>query len=267
MTIGNMKIGSRLAMGFGIIILIMAVTAGITSVYLNKADINAHHVKDESVPFALLAEEMAFEVVQVWQWLTDVSATHDPGGFEDAEDHAQAALAGIEQFREMFRSENDTASLRQLDELEKSFDEFYALGKKMANAYINEGLEAGNKIMEEFDVVSESMAEKMRELKDTQTAEAKAMTEGVVQSVASVKNAMYVLTGAAMVLSILIAMYITRSITAPLFRGVSAADELAGGDLTIDIQVDSTDETGKLLSAMKNTVQKLNSVDQTAASS
>jgi methyl-accepting chemotaxis protein len=260
MTIGNMKIGSRLAMGFGIIILIMAVTAGITSVYLNKADINAHHVKDESVPFALLAEEMAFEVVQVWQWLTDVSATHDPGGFEDAEDHAQAALAGIEQFREMFRSENDTASLRQLDELEKSFDEFYALGKKMANAYINEGLEAGNKIMEEFDVVSESMAEKMRELKDTQTAEAKAMTEGVVQSVASVKNAMYVLTGAAMVLSILIAMYITRSITAPLFRGVSAADELAGGDLTIDIQVDSTDETGKLLSAMKNTVQKLNSV-------
>ena len=43
----------------------------------------------------------------------------------------------------MFRSENDAAALRQMDELEKSFDEFYALGKEMAQAYIDEGLEAG----------------------------------------------------------------------------------------------------------------------------
>jgi len=48
-----------------------------------------------------------------------------------------------------------------------------------------------------------------------------------------------------------ICVLIARSITRPLQRAVSIANTVASGDLTSDIQVKTTDETGQLLSALR----------------
>lgn len=51
--------------------------------------------------------------------------------------------------------------------------------------------------------------------------------------------------------------FLSRSITKPLDRCVAIANRLATGDLTENISVDSSDETGRLLAAMKNMLEKL----------
>ena len=56
----------------------------------------------------------------------------------------------------------------------------------------------------------------------------------------------------AFTLSALIGFFITRSITHPLNLALDTAKKIAEGDLTANIQVDSTNETGQLLVAMKN---------------
>ena len=58
--------------------------------------------------------------------------------------------------------------------------------------------------------------------------------------------------GFALLASILVAWRITRSITQPLTRAVEVARTVAAGDLSSDIRVDSRDETGQLLAALKD---------------
>ena len=62
---------------------------------------------------------------------------------------------------------------------------------------------------------------------------------------------------ACVVIGFIMAMLIIRAITRPLSQAVDAADRIASGDLTVAIETTSRDETGKLLSAMKNMVQNL----------
>ena len=61
----------------------------------------------------------------------------------------------------------------------------------------------------------------------------------------------------AIAVAIAAAVWLIRSITAPLARAVEVADRVAGGDLTAHIDVDSRDETGQLLSALQRMQQSL----------
>ncbi len=65
---------------------------------------------------------------------------------------------------------------------------------------------------------------------------------------------------AALMISVLVASWITRSITKPLNEAVEAATKIAGGDLTIRIEETGKSETGLLLSAMKAMADKLKGV-------
>jgi methyl-accepting chemotaxis protein len=62
---------------------------------------------------------------------------------------------------------------------------------------------------------------------------------------------------ASIVFSALAAWVIIKSITGPLKMAVEVANCLADGDLTVEVTVTSGDETGMLMSAMKNMVERL----------
>ncbi len=66
-----------------------------------------------------------------------------------------------------------------------------------------------------------------------------------------------ILSVIAIIVGILAAYVLTKIITKPIHQAVAAANSLADGDLTIDIQSSSKDETGILLNAIKNTTIKL----------
>jgi methyl-accepting chemotaxis protein len=61
-------------------------------------------------------------------------------------------------------------------------------------------------------------------------------------------------------LALLAAFLITRAISKPLLQAVETSNRLAEGDLTVVIDVNRKDETGQLLQAMKNMVEKLQEV-------
>jgi len=65
------------------------------------------------------------------------------------------------------------------------------------------------------------------------------------------RAAMLLLGGAAIGLAVLMAWIVTRSITRPIGRAVQVAQTVAAGDLSSDIRVDTEDETGQLLRALK----------------
>ena len=74
------------------------------------------------------------------------------------------------------------------------------------------------------------------------------------------RNTMMIAGVLALLISIVMGIWITRGITRPLNRAVSAADALAAGDLTVRIESDSKDETGMLLASLDNMVGKLSRI-------
>jgi methyl-accepting chemotaxis protein len=64
----------------------------------------------------------------------------------------------------------------------------------------------------------------------------------------------------ATLVAIAVGWIITRTITAPMRRAVHVARTVAGGDLTSRIEVDSTDETGELLAALKEMNDSLQTI-------
>jgi len=257
MKLSNISTGKKLTIGFGAIIIIMIVIVIFSFLKLNKARDNAQQVARESVPFALAAKDMKFNSTQVWQWLTDVSATHDKGGFAEADEAARRFKQDIEKFRTMFRNENDAVNLRKMDELEKAFDEFFAVGKRMAETYVSKGIESGNVVMEDFDKAGNLMAMKMDELSDTQVTEANDASAQTLTDIEGVKRIMVILTGLSIVLSIIIALIITNAIVTPLTEGVRIMGQVAKGDLVFETSYKGKDEAGQLIYAIDNMGSKL----------
>ena len=257
MVLKNMKIKSRLMVGFGIVLSLFVICGVITTLLLMKSDRSVKVVREESMPFALTAKDIAFHVVQVQQFLTDVSATHDTGVLKEAEDSAVKFRQDAAKFREMYRVKNDQESLRKLEELESSFNNYYETGKTMANAYVNQGIEAGNILMEDFDKTSIAITSIVEEFVKQQTDEASAMTGNVQKSIGQIMVVLLVISLITIVSGFLIAWYITSSVVRPLIRAVDVSNSIANGDLTVKIESDSNDETGQLLNSMKNMVANL----------
>ncbi|KAA2314680.1 methyl-accepting chemotaxis protein [Pseudooceanicola sediminis] len=117
------------------------------------------------MPLFSAVKDIKTDVIQVQQWLTDISATRAAPGFDDGFAEAQI-------FADAF--ETDVALARQyanflgivdvgiaLDNISQAFPSFYEGGKKMAQAYIASGPEGGNPQMSEFDTVAEVMGNAM----------------------------------------------------------------------------------------------------------
>ena len=254
MVLQNLKVGNRLGLGFGIVLVMMLLTMVVTYWSLKTVDRDTEQVISESLPFTLLASRMDFEIVQIQQLLTDAAATRNRAVYTEAEEVAKEFKSGLNTFREMFRAENDRESLRQMDEIEGKFDEFIETGTRMAEVYITEGVEAGNIVMVELDDDAVKLEHLVENFQQQQVDEIMANGQDILNSSNQVKILQMIIGGIALLVGIAITVLITRSIVKPLETAVDTARKLAVGDLGMKIDVNTTDETGVLLGAMKEMV-------------
>jgi len=258
--IKNCTIGTKLALGFGGILLLLVIFAAVAVGALRNVKGGIGQMKNERLPYAILAEEMAFDVIQVQQFLTDVGATREPDAYQEAEEAAASFRKGADRFREMFRLENNREGLATLSDLEREFTVFYDLGKQMADAYAKEGTEGGNRTMRDFDKASETLAEKVRLFKKGQVDKANVMAGQVEQSTGTVETILLVLGLAGLIIGVLVAWGITRSIRRPLNTTVDAIGRIAAGDLTVRVPEHGTSEIGMLAGAVNRMADDMNGV-------
>jgi len=102
-------------------------------------------------------------VVQVQQFLTDLSATRGQDGLNDGADvaaeHAKSFYQEVDQAIELSKKSGLPNIISGLERSKKDFAVYYDLGKKMADAYVLEGPAGGNKMMAQFDDASTKINE------------------------------------------------------------------------------------------------------------
>ncbi|HEY5514358.1 MAG TPA: methyl-accepting chemotaxis protein [Geomonas sp.] len=97
----------------------------------------------------------------------------------------------------------------------------------------------------------------VRELIKHQSGEMDRIGEEATHSYHSVSMLIYFLLAACFVLATAIAWLVTRSITRPIARAVDVSNRVAAGDMSMEIDIASTDETGMLLASMKKMIENI----------
>lgn len=87
-----------------------------------------------------------------------------------------------------------------------------------------------------------------------------ATTKKIEEDEALAVKGMVLLTVVALILGLGIGTFVTRGITRPINEAVGVANALAAGDLTVAVESDSKDETGLMMQALANMVEKLKQV-------
>ncbi|OGS76513.1 MAG: hypothetical protein A2Z94_01230 [Gallionellales bacterium GWA2_55_18] len=248
----NLNIGVRLAVGFATVVGLFAVTLVLVGMALSNLTKDVNQIKEETLPYVLIVEEMDLSRSEVQQFLTDVSATHDRAGYKESDEAAKRFLDGAAKFKQMYQRENDTKKLKQMEVIEARFNAFNAKGKEMAEAYITKGLDAGNILMKGsdtesgFDKESESISDALTEFRVQQISEAHQVVEDTANAAKSATRVMIIGSALAILLAAVLAFLITRSVTIPMGMMKSTIVDIGkNGDFTRRIKVAGHDEVGE----------------------
>ncbi|MHB8765897.1 MAG: methyl-accepting chemotaxis protein [Deferrisomatales bacterium] len=222
------------------------------------------HIRSESLPLAEQAQAMKLHVVQVQQWLTDVSATRGldglGDGFDLAEGHARGFAEKLGRFEAMFRAEGDGAGLGRVAELRQSFGAYHRLGVEMAQAYVAHGPEAGNRLMASFDQAAERLNRAIDPFVEEQTGELHQKLEGSVRALERLARGMGAALAALVPTLLALGFFSGRGLSRPLAEIGALAARVAQGDLTRTLGLDRQDEIGALAGSVDHMVASLREI-------
>ena len=231
-----------------------------------------YQVEKESLVYALLAKDMTQDITQVQQFLTDVSATRAKDGLDDgwkeAQKHYQKFTTGIDQFQKYYESKSDKSQLDALTEIRGKAERFYTQGKKLAAAYVEGGAEMGNAMMPLFDKTSLELQASLKPFVDHQLKQVSGNTELTLHEADLLTTTSLWLSALVLALSLIVGVYVTRSINKPLQEILSAIDDLGqgNGDLTYQLPPLGND-FGRISDSLNLFIQKLHSIVSTIRTS
>ncbi len=215
------------------------------------------------MPLGDRIDAVRYDVVQVQQWLTDVSATQAKDGLDDglakAADFAARFETDTQEARRFATSLGLDAVIGGIDAVRTAFTPFYAGGRRMADAYISGGPEKGNPVMEELDANAEALDQAVKALTgfvEKETATQIARLQGAVEEnrrlSAGIRDTVTVAFVVVLVVAGLVVVLIQAQVVTPLRRIGGVMGTLARGDLSVEVGFHGRrDEIGAMAEALR----------------
>jgi methyl-accepting chemotaxis protein len=252
MRIANLGIGTRLACGFGLVLVLLAGVALMGLYGMARTNDELHHIVEVNDRKIGLLETMSSSTHIVSRVLRTIALLSDEATaqkehrkIDDAGARYDTAFAALEKMPLDAQGKQFIAELRKDQESTRAGNNKFAAMAKAdkdgAVAYLL--AEAGPMTSKLQDAIDAFIT-----LQKTKSEHEVATGEKAYQT------AKYVMLGVstfAVLLGAFCAWFITRSITQPIGDAVRIAQTVATGDLTSRIEVNSTDETGQLLLALQ----------------
>ncbi|MCA9106444.1 MAG: methyl-accepting chemotaxis protein [Planctomycetales bacterium] len=233
---------------------LLTITAA-TAFYSTQVRNDAIEADEQAAKYAMLAKDLQFNCCQTQQWLSDISATRAAEGFDDgfamAEVHASAFHEILGEFQTHYRQSGATDRLETAIAMGDKFDAYFAAGKVMAQAYIDEGPDGGNRMMAGFDEAAEAINQDLDEFVAYHTHGLQSSVERVVAGTITSQWIAILCGVLGIVLLVSMNLIVGVSITRSLTQTISALENIAqgDGDLTRRLDESRRDELGRLARA------------------
>lgn len=219
--LNNLKIKQLLILTTIVILFITTINVVVTYIKLNKIDNHYYEKEFEVLPHTFNFLRLQKDVIQVQQWLTDISATRAYEGFDDgfgeAEKYYKDGNEVLTYLIKEHKSYNEVEMVAQLEEFKNSFKAYYEIGIKMANAYIKGGPELGNKMMEELDPFAEKLTTQLESWIKEHKDENSSLGNNIKNEIKSLETLIIIMSLLIIVLTILVMFIITRRINSLTF--------------------------------------------------
>ncbi|MEO6352322.1 MAG: methyl-accepting chemotaxis protein, partial [Burkholderiaceae bacterium] len=262
MNIKKLRIGQRLALGFGIVIALLIMLASLAYVRIASMNSEINLLVKDRYPKTVIANAIKADLNEVTRNMLNVLIMTDPGQIKQ--------------------------ELSNLEEKNKSTNAAIAtLGTIIADAQGREHLTAITALRDKFlpmqvsfvglinqDAKDDAMMKLLFSVRPLQTRyfarlddfisyqNSRMEQSGAQSTLAANRTALLLLVLAAIAgtLSVLVGVLVSRSITRPLNEAVDIAKNVADGDLTSTITVKTFDETGMLMDALRHMNESLSQI-------
>ena len=158
----NLKIYTVLWIAFIAIVIVTAINSTLILSSMSKVESEISEKRTEIIPHLFRFINLKTDVIQVQQWLTDVSATRAHKGFDDGFSKAQRYFDDGNKILDFLIEEHirydEPEMVADLKSFQLEFEKFYSIGVRMAKAYVKDGPIEGNKIMLELDPFAEKLS-------------------------------------------------------------------------------------------------------------
>lgn len=249
-----LKIRTHIIGGF-LSISVLIIILSLFSIIATRVSLTAlTNLKDEVIVHTLQFMELDRDIIQIQQWLTDVSATRGAPGYDDgygeAEGYYKAAKGLLSELLKGDYEEPDM--LRKLSDMEKQLDAYYSVGRQMADTYVAEGPAGGNVFMGKFDPYAEQLGDNITGIVESHKAELKTVLQDITVHQKKIMIASVILGVTALIVALILSYIVTKSVLSPLLMFKSKFAQGASGDLTVQVDYNIDNEVGELSSSFNS---------------
>ncbi|MDP3844446.1 MAG: methyl-accepting chemotaxis protein [Oxalobacteraceae bacterium] len=262
MTIKKLRIGQRLALGFGVVIALLIMLASLAYVRIASLNSEINLLVKDRYPKTVIANSIKADLNEVTRNMLNVLIMTDPGQIKkeltNIEDKNTSSNAAIATLGQIIADAQGRDQLTAITGLRNKFlpmqSSFVALIKQDAKD------EAMLKLLFSLRPLQTKYFAQLDNFISYQNSQME--QSGAQSTLAANRTALLLLLLAAIAasLSVLVGFFVSRSITRPLNEAVDVAKNVADGDLTSTITVKTFDETGMLMHALRHMNESLSKI-------
>ena len=256
----NLKVKSKLLLGFGILIFLMLGVSLSSVIGLRALNRENNTLIKKTLANTNYVWEMRRNLISEQRYELMAFAESDLGSIKNNLDMAQQEVdkntSLLEEYKKNYRVDKS-----KVDQLEKLFEEEAAPRQKFMNL-LSQGTETGNTeayalFENEFKPLLDDQAQLLSDIGNEQISLAEAQTKKAAVTYYKTLAVTVGLIVIALVVSVIVIKKLVKGITAPLAEIENATNSLSRGDFDVQITYDSKDEFGKTCKNMQNSFSAL----------
>ncbi|KWT76425.1 MULTISPECIES: methyl-accepting chemotaxis protein [unclassified Variovorax] len=258
-SLSNLRIGTRLAIGFGLVLLLTVAASAFALISANKnAEATRQMMQGPLAKERLISDwyVLTYSAIARTAMIAKTTDATLPVTFADViSDSVKKGAETMAKVEALLVTEQEKTTFKSIVELRSK----YQLAKDAVQKAKASGdaAETERVFKEVFQPAAKAYESQVLGLLSMERKAIDDMSRAIDAANASSFNMRIAMTALTLLVGGLCAFLIARSITRPLGQAVKVAETVASGDLGTRIEVQSRDETGQLMHALKNMNESL----------
>ncbi|UVL96024.1 methyl-accepting chemotaxis protein [Pseudomonas siliginis] len=254
MNIRSLNIAPRAGLGFGLLALMVFALGAFALMQMSNMRAQSDEVDNNWLPSVMAVGEMSQDMLRLRALTMRLLLNRDPKALEQNVAKLDELRSGLSEAQQRYDGLIVLPEERVLFERFKGTEHKYLelQAQVLQLSAQNRVAEAATILNDQMSPLADEIAATLRELVELNKQNAGLATEAARLVFKQSRLWVAVMIAMAALITVGLALLLTRSIVVPLSQSLSVAEVVAGGDLTGDIHITGKDEPARLLQALKS---------------
>ncbi|WP_141229402.1 MULTISPECIES: methyl-accepting chemotaxis protein [Cellvibrio] len=247
-----MKIGPRLALGFGLLALLIMLLGGFSLKQMAAMDSDNKAIIDNWLPSIEALAAMNLNIMRYRVFSLRQVLSPEPEALARTQAKLNELKVEIEQHQARYESLISSSEERELfSRMRDTKDRYMVVSGRIGDAVKSGDIDGAKTILDEEQLpLADEIAKLLLSLNDFNEQGASNAAQQSEAAYASSKLLVLIALGVALVIAAGLAIIVSRSIVSPLNEAVTATETIASGNLTQKIRFEGNDEPARLLASL-----------------